>query len=168
MVMSRSQRDDDVAAVFSDRPHATAAVEDLCAADADVHLRVAAQSRERRIYEMNADGELSRSVRAGILAGMPLGAILGIVIVLLATRGDVELVRVLAAGGLPGLLGGLLFGGFAGMLRVVWLQEDVDDWADLRLDDEEVLVVARAHGHAEQVRQTLERHGGRFIPAAHA
>lgn len=165
--MRRSPAQDDVAAVFDDRAHAEQAVEELCDKQAALpHLRVAVHSHEQRVFELDEDVELAHSIRTGITLGVPLGAIGGLVLVVAAMamgETDLSIAQLLAAGALPGLLGGALFGGFAGVLRALWLEDDIDRWEHVPMTGDQVLVVARANGHATDVRTILQRHGGHWI-----
>ena len=165
--MRRSPAQDDVAAVFDDRAHAEQAVEELCDKQAAIpHLRVAVHGHESRVFELDEDVELAHSVRSGITIGVPLGAVGGLLLVVAAMAmgdSDATPAQLLAAGALPGLLGGALFGGFAGVLRALWLEDDIDRWEHVPLTSGQVLVVARAHGHATDVRTVMQRHGGHWI-----
>lgn len=157
----------DVAAVFPDREAARAAVEDLCTHGADPRLRTALNEGEARVYELDLGAQVARRVTVGGLVGMPVGAIVGAIVVRLALAGDVLTglsgLDAVWAGGLPGIVAGLVFGAFAGLVSALWVFEDIDRWWTVRLDDPEVLVVARAHGDERTVRRTLERHGGRTV-----
>ncbi len=66
----------------------------------------------------------------------------------------------LALAGASALWGGLL-GAYLGVAAggLAWAEHE--DMGFAALDDGEVLVVGCSHGHADAVRDTMQRHGGR-------
>jgi hypothetical protein len=154
----------DVAAVFTDRHAAEEAVEDLCAHGADPQLRTAIAGGEDRVYELDLGEQVRRRVVLGALIGLPVGAALGALLVTLTLAGGgVAGADAIWAGGLPGLVAGLVFGGFAGLVSALWVFDDIDRWMAVNLAAGEVLVIARAHEDPVAVRTILVGHGGRPV-----
>ncbi|MCZ7524917.1 MAG: hypothetical protein M5U14_00105 [Acidimicrobiia bacterium] len=158
---------DNLPAVFPDHESAEAAAEELRRIGvADDHLGVAVhEPGQTVVFEEDADHETGLAVERGIAVGVPLGFLAGMAIVALAVPG-VGTVGVggLLAGGAAGGIGGAFAGGFGGVLAKVPLLDEEEHMADIPLGEGEVLLVVRAHGRAEEVREVLERHGGRCVP----
>lgn len=182
MARSHEQHEqDDVAAVFPSVAQARSAIAELGRRGlAAEHLDAAARAGDARVYELRFGRETLRSVARGIAVGAPAGAVAGTCFVALAValghnplpwgaaHATLGLLDAFEAGGIPGLLGGLLFGGFAGVFAADWLSREQDRWEAVPLAETDVLVVARAHGSRAVVQEVLERHGGMAARAAGA
>lgn len=157
----------DVAAVFPHRAAAREAAEALCAQGADTHIREALDGHERRVYELDLGAEVRRRVTRGALVGLPAGAVVGALLIIVALAGtELSGGEAMIAGGLPGLVGGIVFGAFAGLVRALWVFDDIDRWMAVPLRDTEVLVIARDHGDSAAVRRALRAHGGHLVDGA--
>jgi hypothetical protein len=150
---------DHIAAVFADRDHAEAAVEELRALGlGSEHLGVAAHSSDTVVFEHDTDHEMLHDLEVGAAVAVPVGFLAGIALATLAIPG-------LAVGGILALAGvGAGWGAFLGSYigigvadRAATEHEDIELTA---LKPGEVLVVACSHGHADAVRDTMQRHQG--------
>ena len=161
---------DHVAAVFPGRAEAQAAIEELRALGlGSEHLGVALRTGDQIVFEHDEDAELIRDTAAGAAAGVSVGAIAGLGLAALAIPG----VGVIGVGGMFALAGAsALWGGVVGAQLGAAVGED--GWtahADLEytaLGPDDVLVVVCSHGHADAVRDVVERHGGRWHEVPHA
>jgi hypothetical protein len=155
---------DHLAAVFADRPHAEAAVDELRSLGlGSDHLGVAVRSDDTVAFEHDADVELWHDAEIGAAAGVPIGAIAGIGLAAVAMSGVgvIGVGGVLALAGASALWGGLLgtyLGAAAG--ETGWAEHEEIGYA--ALGDDEVLVVVCSHGHGDAVREVMRRHGGRL------
>jgi hypothetical protein len=155
-------RDDHVAAIFPDRHAAEEAIADLRAAGlGSERLGVALRSGDQVAFERNAERELFIDLGAGAAVGTPIGLLGGIALSLMVIPG-------LAVGGILGVsLAGAAWGAIYGALigadigDVEWTQHE--NFAFEHLDDDEVLVVVKAHDHEQLCRQIFTRHTGRLL-----
>jgi hypothetical protein len=154
---------DHIAAVFADRIHAEAAVAELRGLGlGSEHLGVAAHSSDTVVFEHDADHEMLHDVEVGASVGIPIGFLAGIALATLAIPG-------FAVGGILALAGvGAGWGAFLGSYIGIGVgdpaateHEDIELTA---LKPGEVLVVACSHGHADAVRNTMQRHQGTIRP----
>lgn len=155
-------RDDHVAAIFSDRHAAEEAIADLRAAGlGSERLGVALRSGDPVAFERDADRELFIDLGAGAAVGTPIGLLGGIALSMMVIPG-------LAVGGILGVsLAGAGWGAIYGALigadigDVEWTQHE--NFAFEHLDDDEVIVVVKAHDHEQSCRQIFTRHTGRLL-----
>lgn len=165
--MTEKRTQDHVPAVFSSLEAAEAAVEELREIGiADEHLGVAMHEPGDIKFEEDEDHEVGKSVAEGATTGAVVGVLAGIAIMAAALPGigTVGVGGLLAAGGAAGALGGVFGGGLGGVLAKVPLLEEEDRYAEVPLERNEILVVAKSHDQVERVREVMERHGGRCIP----
>ncbi len=153
---------DHVAAVFVDRPHAVAAVDELRSLGlGSEHLGIAVRGDDAVAFEHDADAEMVHDVEIGAAAGAPIGAIAGIGLAALAMPGIgvVGVGGMLALAGASALWGGLL-GGYLGAAagQTGWAEHQEIGYAPLK--GSEVLVVVCSHGHGDAVRDIMQRHAG--------
>ena len=157
---------DHIAAVFPDRAHAEAAVDDLRAIGlGSEHLGIAVRSDDTVVFEHDTDAERLTASAVTAAAGVPLGLLAGIGLAALVVPG-------IAVGGFLALAGvgagwGAMLGGFLGLTlddRAVREHETLE-WTPLAPG--EVLVVACTHGRDDEITDILGRHDGRTraIPA---
>jgi hypothetical protein len=152
---------DHIAAVFADREHAEAAVEELRALGlGSEHLGVAVHSNDNVVFEHDANTELLHDVEISAGVGIPVGFLAGIALATLAVPG-------IAVGGILALAGvGAGWGAFLGSYIGIGLGERASlEHEDIELTPsrpDEVLVVACSHGHADTVRNAMQRHQGRI------
>lgn len=155
---------DHIAAVFTDRAHAAAAVDDLRSLGlGSEHLGVAVAGDDTVAFEHDADREMLHDAEIGAAAGVPIGALAGIGLAGLVVPGlgVIGVGGMLAIAGASALWGGLLgayFGTTAG--EVAWLEHE--DMGYTPLEGDEVLVVVCGHGHGDAVHDVMQRHDGRL------
>lgn len=157
---------DHLAAVFADRERATRAVDELRRLGlGSEHLGVAVRADDALVFEHDQDAELLHDGEIGAAAGVSIGALAGLGLAALAVPaiGTVGVGGILALAGASALWGGLL-GGYFGATTAEsgWIAHA--DIAYTALGEDEVLVVVCSHGHADVIRDVLERHGGRGQP----
>jgi hypothetical protein len=155
---------DHLAAIFSDREHAAAAVDELRSLGlGSEHLGIAVHGDDAVAFEHDADDDMLRDAEIGAAAGLPIGAIAGIGLATLAIPGIgvIGVGGVLALAGASALWGGLL-GTYLGAAtgETGWAEHEAIGYTALK--DREVLVVVCSHGHGDAVRATMQRHGGRL------
>ncbi len=156
---------DHVAAVFSDRSSAEAAVAALRAHGlGSEHLGVAIHDDNPVSFEHDAESEMIHDAEVGAEVGAPLGALAGFFIAALATTGFgvIGVGGVLALSGASALWGGML-GGYLGAVGgdVAW--DEHQEFGYVALEPGEVLVVVCSHGQPDVVHQLMESNGGRLI-----
>lgn len=155
---------DHIAAVFADRAHATAAVEDLRSLGlGSEHLGVAVAGDETVAFEHDADREMLHDAEVGAAAGVPIGALagMGLAGLVVPGLGVIGVGGMLAIAGASALWGGLLgayFGTTVG--ETAWVEHE--DMGYTPLEGDEVLVVVCSHGHGDAVRDVMQRHDGRL------
>jgi hypothetical protein len=160
---------DHLAAVFADREHATAAVDELRELHlGSEHLGVAVRADEAVVFEHDEDAELLRDAEVGAASGISIGALAGLGLAALAVPGigTIGAGGIFALAGASALWGGLLgayFGAAAG--ETGWAAHA--DLGYTALAEDEVLVVVCSHGHPAVIRDVMERHEGRWhlVPA---
>ena len=157
---------DHIGAIFADRDHATAAVEELRTLGlGSQHLGVAVRGDESVVFEHDEDADLARDTAVGAASGAGLGAIAGIALAALAVPGFglLGVGGTLAIGGVSTMWGALI-GAYTGASvgESGWEAHQGLSYTALR--DGEVLVVVCSHGHADAVRDALSRHAGRLHP----
>ena len=155
---------DHLAAVFADRQHAVEAVDELRSLGlGSEHLGIAVHGDDAVVFEHDAGPELLHDIELGALAGAPIGAIAGISLAALTVSGVgvVAVGGVLALAGASAVLGGVL-GAYLGAVagESGWIEHE--DVGYTKLDEGEVLVVVCGHGHADAVRDVMQRHAGRL------
>lgn len=153
-------------AVFDDRTHAEAAVEDLRRHGlADEHLGVAVHRTDSHVFEDDRGTEVAHGLERGIALGAPIGAVAGITVLALVTSGlgVLGVGGVLAAGGVTGGLAGGFWGGYLGLRSKEHVLEDEVDWDRVPLDPGQVLVVVAGHEHPGQVAEILRDHDGEIV-----
>lgn len=150
---------DHIAAVFTDRNHAEAAVEELRSLGlGSEHLGVAVHGSDTVVFEHDTDHEMVHDLEVGGAIGVPVGFLAGIALATLAVPG-------LAVGGILALAGvGAGWGAYLGSSIGIGVGERAsDEHRELELtalQPGEVLVVACSHGHADAVQATMRRHHG--------
>jgi hypothetical protein len=155
---------DHIGAIFADREHAAAAVEDLRALGlGSEHLGIAVHGDESVVFEHDEDADLARDTVVGAASGAGLGAVAGIALATLAIPGF----GVLGVGGTLAIAGvstlwGALIGGYTGAAVGEAGWEGHQGLSYTALEKGEVLVVVCGHGHADAVSDTMQRHGGRL------
>lgn len=155
---------DHIAAVFADRSHATAAVDDLRSLGlGSEHLGIAVAGDDTVAFEHDADREMLHDAEIGAAAGVPIGALagMGIAGLVVPGLGVIGVGGMLAIAGASALWGGLLgayFGTTAG--ETAWVEHE--DMGYIPIEGDEVLVVVCSHGHGGEVRDAMERHDGRL------
>lgn len=162
---------DHLAAVFSDRDRAAAAVDELRSLGlGSEHLGVAVRGDDTVAFEHDAEADMVHDAEVGAATGFPIGAIAGIGLATLAVPGIgvVGVGGVLALAGASALWGGLLgayLGAAAG--ETGWAEHEAIGYTALH--DQEVLVVVCSHGHGDVVTEIMQHHGGRLrtIAAGH-
>ena len=155
-----------IGAVFADRYHAAAAVEDLRALGlGSEHLGVAVRGGESVVFEPDEDTDPARDTVVGAASGAGLGAVAGITLEALAIPGFglLHVGGTLAIGGVSTMRGALI-GAYTGAAGGEAGREAHHALSYSALRDGEVLVVACSHGRAGAVRDALERHAGRLHP----
>jgi hypothetical protein len=155
---------DHLAAIFADREHASAAVEELRAVGlGSEHLGVAVHGGDTVVFEHDEDVEMVHDAGVGAFAGVPIGAIAGIALAALVVPGIgvVGLGGTLAVAGVSALWGGLL-GAYTGAVVGEAGWEVHEDLSYTALQQGEVLVVVCSHGHGDAVRGVMQRHDGRL------
>jgi hypothetical protein len=158
---------DHIAAVFGDRTHAEAAVDELRSLGlGSDHLGVAVHGEGPIAFELDEDADMAHRVEVGAAVGVPIAAVAGIGIVALVAPG-LAVGGLLAIGGASALWG-LLMGGYAGVAAGGGQEWDEHERLEsVRLEPDEVMVVACSHGHADRVHEVLRRHGGRLVQPHH-
>jgi hypothetical protein len=158
-------RHDHIAAVFADRDSAKAAVDDLrqLGLGSD-RLGLAVREAADRAFERDAETDVIHDTEVGVAAGAIVGYLAGLTIaaVALIPGGVVGLGGILALG-IPTGLGGAVLGGFLGDAvadRSFTEREELDS---VPLEPGQVLVAACSHGHADAVKEVMERHGGQLL-----
>lgn len=155
---------DHLAAVFADRAHAVAAVDDLRSLGlGSEHLGIAVAGDDEVAFEHDADAELAHGTEHGLAAGVPIGAIAGMGLAALAIPGIgvIGVGGILAIGSAAALWGGMLGAYFGAAARETgWVEHEDIGYA--ALEGDQVLVVVCSHGHADAVRGVMERHEGRL------
>ena len=155
---------DHMAAVFGDRAHAIAAVEDLRLLGlGSEHLGIAVAGDDTVAFEHDADHEMMHDAEVGAAAGLPIGALagMGLAGLVVPGLGVIGVGGMLAIAGASALWGGVLgayFGAAVG--ETAWAEHE--DMGYTRLEGDEVLVVVCSHGRADAVRDVMERHDGRL------
>lgn len=153
-------------AIFADRDHAAAAVEDLRALGlGSEHLGVAVRGGESVVFEHSEDTDLARDTTIGAASGAKLGAVAGITLAALAIPGFglLGVGGTLAIGGAPTTWGALI-GAYTGAAAGEAGCETHHGLSYTALRDGEALVVVCSHGHAGAVRDALQRHAGELHP----
>lgn len=154
---------DHLAAVFADREHAAAAVDELRALGlGSDHLGIAVHGDESVVFEHNEESELWHDTEVGVAAGASIGVIAGIGLAALAVPGIgvLGLGGILAFTGASAIWGGVLGGYFgAAVGESGW--EPHQEIGYTALGRDEVLVVVCSHGHGDAARKVFERHDGR-------
>lgn len=154
-----------IGAVFEDRAHAEAAVEDLREMGlADEHLGVAVHSPDSRVFEEDLESDVGHGIEKGIALGAPLGAVAGIsVLAVVSAATGLGLGGLLAAGAVTGGLAGGFWGAYLGLTAEVPEIEREIDWEHVSLEPGEVLVVVCQHGDPQAVNRCFTEHGGRLV-----
>ncbi|HYN35249.1 MAG TPA: hypothetical protein VES40_21670 [Ilumatobacteraceae bacterium] len=100
----------------------------------------------------------------GVAAGAPLGALAGLALVALSASGigAVSVGGILALASASGMLGGVL-GGYLGIAAGSGDWDAHQEAQYAHLEPGEVLVVACAHGRADEVTTALLGSGGRLV-----
>jgi hypothetical protein len=153
-------------AVFEDRAAAEAAVEDLIRSGlAEEHLGAAVYGSDRYVFEEDVEAETVHGMQRGIAVGAPIGAIAGMTVLALIVPGvgTMGVAGILAAGGVTGALAGGFWGAYLGIKAEEHIMGEEWDWERTPLQPGQVMVVVDQHGHPDDVRETLQRHGGRFV-----
>jgi hypothetical protein len=163
---SNTTHEPQLGAIFDDRAIAEAAVEDLRRSGlADEHLGVAVHGSDSYVFEEDVEAETVHGMERGIAIGAPIGAIAGITVLALIVPGvgTLGVAGILAAGGVTGALAGGFWGAYLGLKAEEHVTEEEWDWERTRLQPGQVMVVVDQHGHPDDVKRILERHGGRII-----
>jgi hypothetical protein len=158
--------DPQLGGVFTDRASAEAAVADLQSLGlADEHLGVAVHEGDRYAFDREAESEVARGLEHGIAIGAPLGAVAGMTVLALVVPGvgTLGLGGILAAGAATGALAGGFWGAYLGLTAAEQVVDNERDWERVPLEPGQVLVVVDQHGHPDDVREVLHRHGGRLV-----
>lgn len=151
-----------VGAIFTDRDQASAAAETLeqrGLAGREL-VRSAVRSPEHHVVETRAVDRMMSALAAGGLVGAAGGAAAGIVIALAV---DPAMTVWVALAGLIGAVAGGLVGTFTGLNRHrpgLWAEVA---WADIPLEESEVLLVLPGGGNEAAILDTLAEHGGRSV-----
>ncbi len=159
---------DRIAAAFSDRRQAEAAVADLRKLGlTDERIGVAVLEPGRYDLEDTTGDEMLEGVERGIAVGAPIGSLAGLGLISFAVPGA----GVLGLGGMLvlGLIGGGLWGtflgAFGGLTAKVRMDDTRDRWCEIPMGEKDVLVVVEPGDQpgnpAHQVREVLEQHGAR-------
>jgi hypothetical protein len=162
--ISAHSEHDHMAAVFADRAHAVAAVDDLRSLGlGSEHLGIAVAGDDTVAFEHDADREMLHDAEVGAAAGVPIGALagMGLAGLVVPGLGVIGVGGMLAIAGASALWGGVLgayFGTTAG--ETAWVEHE--DMGYTRLEGDEVLVVVCSHGHGDAVRDVMQRHDGRL------
>ena len=152
-----------VAAIFSGRDQATAAVDDLRSLGlGSEHLGVAVRSENHHVFEPVTDTSMTGALVETVAAGGVIGYLAGLAIFAAA-------VPALGVGGVFAAAGSVAYGGamLGGYVSVGSERADFDPQHAIdrvNLAPHEVLVVACGHQHRGAVRAALQRHGGRLTP----
>jgi len=156
-----------VPAIFSDREHAEAAINQLREfgiAEGDIGVAVpAAGSYQRRDP---SDREVIEAVGKGSATGASLGSIGGMGLFgLLAGETIALTVGGLLLAGTGGLLWGATIGGLVGVITRVRRRSDKHSWCEVQLGGSDVLVVVRVRDWSRepQVADLLQRAGARAV-----
>jgi hypothetical protein len=153
-------------AIFEDRAIAEVAVEDLRRSGlADEHLGVAVHGSDTYVFEEDVEAETAHGMERGIAIGAPIGAIAGMTALALVVPGvgTIDVAGILAAGGVTGALAGGFWGAYLGIKAEEHVMEEEWDWERTPLQPGQVMVIVDQHGHPDDVKRILERHGGRLI-----
>ncbi len=152
---------DHVAAVFSDRSSAEAAVADLRAHGlGSEHLGVAVHGTDTVVFEHDDQAEVLHGMETGAVVGAPVGFLAGLALFALVVPG-------IAVGGILGLSAvtagwGAFLGAYAGIGAGDRAGESHAELERLSLEPGEVLVVACRHEPSDDLGSVMERHGGRL------
>ena len=152
-----------VMGVFNDAEHAEAAIAALRQIGlTDNDLGVAVPEPGRYLLPSDTTARAASGAAAGAALGAPIGAFAGLALMAAAVPG----LGVLGLGGLAvGLYGGAVWGTVLGGITglAVKLRTDVDEdrWCEIPMGGTDILVVARADGRVNQVRQIMEQYGAR-------
>jgi hypothetical protein len=150
---------DHIAAVFPDRVHAEAAVEDLLAIGlGSEHLGLAVRTDEPVVFEHDTEAERVRSSVATAAIGAPVGLLAGLGLAALVVPG-------IAVGGFLALAGvgagwGAMLGGFLGLTLDDRANREHDRLEWTPLAPGEVLVAVCSHGRDTEVTSIMRQHHG--------
>ncbi|HSJ34307.1 MAG TPA: hypothetical protein VLB85_04575 [Acidimicrobiia bacterium] len=153
-------------AVFAHRVGAEAAVKDLRERGlGSEHLGLAVHGPDTVVFEEDLEHEVGTGIEHGVAVGAPVGAIAGITLLSVASAlfPGLSLGGLLAAGAVTGGLAGGFWGAYLGLTSEQPELEREADWERVPLDPGEVLVVVCEHGDPDDVREVIERHGGRWV-----
>jgi hypothetical protein len=157
---------DHIAAVFPDRETATHAIDCLHELGlGSEHLGVAIHGDDAVVFEHDEDRDLVSDTELGAVVGAPIGAIAGFALAGLTVPGIglIGLGGMFALAGAAALWGGLI-GAYVGAAAGDEGWNAHRDLSYTALDPGEVLVVVCSHGHADAIREVVDRHSGRMHP----
>ncbi len=117
------------------------------------------------MFETDADAEVTHALEQGIAIGAPIGAVAGMTIMALTVPGVgiLGVGGILAAGGITGAFAGSVLGGTVALSAEGDALDEEWDWERIPLQPGHVLVVIAGHGHPDEVRDVLQRHGGHLV-----
>ena len=153
---------DHYAAVFDDPEAAESAIGDLQRLGVQSeHLGILVRRGESVAFEHDEETELERDAEIGVVAGLPLGALAGILISSLVVPG-IGVGGMLAVSGASALWGALL-GGFVGTAEgsVGWDEHQAIGLTYVAPG--QTLVVVCSHGNPDAVCEAMENHGGCIV-----
>ena len=156
---------DHIGAVFPDRIHAEAAVDELRHIGlGSEHLGVAVRGDNTIVFEHDTEKEILHDLEVGVAVGAPVGLIAGLALVSLAVSGLA--VGGILALGIAGATWGGLLGGYFGIGAGAQGYDEHSEIEWLPLAPGEVLVVVCNQLHPDDIYSTLSRNGGiiRLIP----
>ena len=153
-------------AIFDDPATAESAVEDLRGLGlSEEHLGVAVCHSDSYMFETDADAEVTHGLEKGIAIAAPIGAVAGMTIMALTVPGVgiLGVGGILAAGGITGAFAGAVVGATVALSAEGDAMDEEWEWERIPLQPGHVLVVVSGHGHPDEVRGVLQRHGGRLV-----
>jgi hypothetical protein len=156
---------DHIAAVFTDREAAEAAVTELLGLGlGSEHLGVAIHESSPVAFEHDEEADLVRDVEVRASAGVPIGFIAGMALAALAVPGlgVLGIAGLFAVGAATGL-GGAMLGGYLGVAAADRALAEHDEISHTPLQIGEVLVAVCSHGQPQAVQAVMQRHGGRLL-----
>lgn len=163
--MDHEQDDEHIAAVLGDRETAETVVDELRQQGlGSEHLGIAVRGPGHVAFERDEEVDLAHDALAGTAAGASLGMLAGIGLASLTVPG----LGVLGVGGLFAVgaasgFGGAMLGSFIGISAADEELTEHEAISETPLGEGEVLVCVRSHGRPEEIREAMQRHGGRLL-----
>ncbi|MCB1271159.1 MAG: hypothetical protein KDB31_07040 [Microthrixaceae bacterium] len=154
-----------IAAVFPDREHAEAAVQELISQGlGSEHLGVAVHGDTHVAFERDEEAVMGSDAVAGTAAGAGLGALAGMALTALVVPGLAPLgVAGLFAVGAASGFGGAMLGGFLGIAAADEAFSAHGEIRETPLEPGEVLVAVLDHGKGDTVEAVLRDNGGTLL-----